>query len=130
MKTTTLAFMGLLMLFVVPLNAKTQDPAEMAPRRIKISDIQKKYPAVPFDHFKHASKKGLNIPCTTCHHKSKGTNIQTTCSDCHTSHRDGKFLDLKGAFHRRCIACHNKANKKAGKTVAPHTCAGCHVKKK
>ena len=26
-------------------------------------------------------------------------------------------LDLKGAFHRKCIACHNKANKKAGKTV-------------
>ena len=133
MKTTTLVSVGIgaiAMLAVIQVTAKGRDPAENAPRKIRINDIQKKLPAVPFDHFHHASRKGLHIPCTTCHHKAKGTNVQTTCSDCHGKHRNGKFLTLKGAFHKRCITCHNKANKKAGKTVAPHTCSGCHVKPK
>ena len=116
--------------FGTSISAKTNDPAELAPKKIDINNIQKKFPAVPFDHFKHASKKGLNIPCTTCHHKSKGTNVQTTCTDCHSAHRNGKFLDVKGAFHKRCIACHNKENKKAKKVIAPNTCDGCHIRKK
>ena len=107
--------------------AKKKDPARWAPRRIKIDVIQKKMKAVEFDHFKHAStQKGLGIPCTTCHHKSRGTDVSTACTDCHRPHRIGAMLSIKGAFHKRCMSCHLSTNKKTKRAVAPVTCQGCH----
>ncbi len=110
--------------------AKQTDPAENGPRVIRIDELQQRRPAVPFDHFKHASIHGYNIKCTTCHHKSKGTDVETTCSDCHKSRREGRRLSLKGAFHKRCVGCHVMYNNKMHKQVAPHRCEDCHKKTK
>ena len=128
--STFAAAVILLVTSVMAKPVKQADPAENGPAVIQINELQKRYPAVRFDHFKHASIKGYKIKCTTCHHKSKGTDVESTCSDCHKAKREGRRLALKGAFHKRCIACHVSYNKKMKKELAPHKCSGCHVKSK
>lgn len=128
--STIFAVISLIVGSVVAKPTKQADPAENGPQMIRIDELQKRYPAVNFNHFKHASINGYKIQCTTCHHKSKGTDVETTCSDCHKTKRDGHRLALKGAFHKRCIACHVSYNKKMHKELAPHKCTGCHTKAK
>jgi hypothetical protein len=106
------------------------DPADNGPGDdYVIEGIRKEREKVPFSHFKHSStKKGYAVPCTECHHTAKGNEVDTGCSgkDCHGDTKEGKKLALKGAYHKNCIECHLKTNKKNKSDKAPRKCDGCH----
>ena len=102
------------------------DPAENGPETWTFDAHQKAMPAAGFAHFRHASSKGLKIPCTRCHHTSKGTDVEAGCGECHGEAWSSERTDLKSATHRLCIRCHLQNNAKPAAKPAPYKCAGCH----
>jgi len=85
---------------------------------------------VKFNHFNHMAIEGGS--CTDCHHRfENGRNViepnelsddnkSIYCSHCHSNPSD-----LKKAYHRSCIRCHEsmiKNNNAAG----PRLCGECH----
>ena len=84
----------------------------------------RKRPAVEFDHRKH-EKAGLK--CTDCHHgekaitmrkrnKNENTAPKKNCASCH----GGSETELMRSYHKLCIDCHDKMNKRAV------FCGTCH----
>ena len=102
------------------------DPAENGPETWTFDAHQKAMRAAEFDHFHHASIKGLEIPCTRCHHTSKGTDVEAGCGDCHGVTAADGVPDIKSASHTLCVRCHVQANAKPGARPAPYKCVGCH----
>ena len=86
---------------------------------------------VSFNHFTHASAKGLNIPCANCHHKDDNLS---RCKKCHGKSSvmvKGKVVPkLKRAFHLQCKNCHNAHRKSNDDSKAPIRCSECHKKGK
>lgn len=85
-----------------------------------------KRPAVPFMHDEHNEKAGLD-GCLPCHHEGKedGELIEgdpVKCSDCHEVASTDGPMDLKTAYHKQCIQCHEEMAK------GPVACGECHVK--
>ena len=95
---------------------------------------------VTFSHKTHVTED--KIACTVCHHKyedgknvwKEGDEVQK-CEKCHTEATiqgekklppDQQKLNLKLAFHKQCIECHQKTKKEKPDTKAPVTCAQCH----
>ncbi len=98
--------------------------APKAPEKVTINEIQKKKPAVTFNHGEHAKKFG----CKECHHKWKGGDVEPEkCSKCHGKKKEGKKPKAKNAYHKKCKGCHKKMKKKGEKT-GPTSCKGCHKK--
>ena len=95
-----------------------------APEKVTINEVQKRKPAVTFNHKAHADQFG----CKECHHKWKGGNaVPRKCSECHKAKKEGKIPSAKHAYHKRCKGCHKKM-KKAGKKTGPTSCRKCHKK--
>jgi hypothetical protein len=96
--------------------------------------------AVQFSHKLHAGE--YKIACNQCHHKMEsGKNVWKEgdavekCDKCHTEATiqgekklppDQQKLNLKLAFHKQCVECHQKTKKEKPDTKAPVTCAACH----
>ncbi|WP_147822553.1 acidic tetraheme cytochrome c3 TmcA [Salidesulfovibrio onnuriiensis] len=83
-------------------------------------------PAVPFMHDEHNEKAGLD-GCLPCHHEGKenGELVEgdpVACADCHEAAPADGSMDLKTAYHKQCIQCHEDAAK------GPVACGECHVK--
>ena len=98
--------------------------APKAPEKVTINEVQKRKPAVTFNHKLHADKFG----CKECHHKWKGGDaIPQKCSNCHKAKKHGKIPKAMSAYHKRCKGCHKKM-KKQGKATGPTKCSGCHKK--
>lgn len=60
--------------------------------------------------------------CSTCHHHGTGTQ---PCANCHQAPFDPQSLGkpgLKGAYHERCIGCHQETRS------GPTDCSACHEK--
>jgi hypothetical protein len=102
------------------------DPAENGPETWTFDAHQKTMPLAEFNHFRHASSKGLRIPCTRCHHTSKGTDVEAGCGDCHGVVWNPGVPDIKTATHAVCIRCHIQNNAAAHAKPAPYKCRGCH----
>jgi hypothetical protein len=102
------------------------DPAENGPETWTFDARQKTMPLAEFNHFRHASSKGLGIPCTRCHHTSKGTDVEAGCGDCHGVPWSIDVPDIKSATHRLCIRCHVQSNASPAAEPAPYKCRGCH----
>jgi octaheme c-type cytochrome (tetrathionate reductase family) len=96
------------------------------------------YDPVRFMHKAHAARLGGD--CTVCHHRAQrgdGDRIglvihsadlaeirPTSCILCHQvpNQADHPYRPgLKGAYHRKCIGCHQEAS-----TGAPIDCSTCH----
>jgi predicted CXXCH cytochrome family protein len=102
------------------------DPAKNGPVRWSFDAGQKAMPLAQLDHFRHASSKGLKIPCTRCHHTSKGVDVEAGCPECHGSAWSPEVPDIKSATHALCIRCHVQNNAAPAARPAPYKCAGCH----
>jgi len=102
------------------------DPAENGPETWTFDAHQKAMPLAELDHFRHASSKGLKIPCTRCHHTSKGTDVDAGCGECHGEAWSPEIPDIKSATHSLCIRCHVRNNAAPAAKPAPYKCAGCH----
>jgi flagellar basal body-associated protein FliL len=99
-----------------------------------------------FTHKKHT--EDYKIACTECHHVYKdGKNVWKQgdpvqkCEACHNEPTitgemklppDKQKLNLKIAFHKNCVTCHQDLKKKDPAKYAkiPVTCAQCHPVKK
>jgi len=85
---------------------------------------------VKFSHGSHMIIEGVS--CTGCHHRFEngknvlkeeeldGENKSIYCSNCHR-----EKSELKNAYHRLCITCH-QTTKKENKTAGPKLCGECH----
>ncbi|NOY70343.1 MAG: cytochrome c3 family protein [Deltaproteobacteria bacterium] len=79
-----------------------------------------------------------NLDCLDCHHKYlNGKNVldeddleegnpDILCSSCH---KDNSKLNLRRAFHKQCIGCHDKLSAK-GERRGPSLCGECHSRHK
>jgi c(7)-type cytochrome triheme protein len=85
---------------------------------------------VTFNHGNHMMIEDLS--CRDCHHRfENGINVldeaelesgnkDIYCRSCHTGEKD-----LKNAYHRSCIKCHDSMVKK-NKASGPRLCGECH----
>lgn len=75
-------------------------------------------PAVVFPHELHVSLDDMR--CASCHHHTGGAASSIRCAGCHVGR-----LEIRNAFHRLCIGCHDGAQTR-GEPTGPRTCGGCH----
>jgi c(7)-type cytochrome triheme protein len=96
------------------------------------SDHSKSRPAVYFTHENHMD----SYDCLDCHHDyQNGKNVldeddledgkSASCASCHSK---GASIDLKTAYHRECMGCHRRINKKEAAAL-PITCQDCHSRR-
>lgn len=79
-----------------------------APDSLILDDLVDLYEPVHFDHEEHASMAEMDKDCATCHHYSPPGTIPA-CKECHSLGAESTDLrkpNLKGAYHRQCLACH------------------------
>ncbi|HNX23622.1 MAG TPA: cytochrome c3 family protein [Spirochaetota bacterium] len=91
----------------------------------------KSRPSVKFNHFNHMDIE--NVSCSDCHHRYvNGRNViepnelsdSSKTIDCGYCHNNG--AELKNAYHRLCIRCHQAMIKK-NKPAGPRLCGECHI---
>jgi hypothetical protein len=81
-----------------------------APGVLLLGELVDLYQPVEFDHKGHAGMAEMGLECATCHHFSPPGKVPP-CRDCHEPNGRGTDLtkpNLKGAFHRQCLACHRE----------------------
>ena len=66
--------------------------------------------------------------CSGCHHNSAPSLNPPACGSCHSQRpvppSAANRLDLKTAYHQRCMSCHDAMHVK---TPAHTDCSGCHL---
>lgn len=83
---------------------------------------------VIFTHTVHMDLEMVDGACGPCHHDGKDENGQFVeadpmpCKDCHDA-EGGDVADLRTAYHKQCITCHEEA------AAGPVACGECHVQK-
>lgn len=96
-----------------------------APKVFEINNIHGEkdlYASVKFSHKTHAEMSEMQDGCSTCHHYNPPGAI-VKCSFCHETVRkqsDIKLPDLKAAYHRQCMSCHESWE-------AESKCESCHA---
>ncbi len=89
---------------------------------IVLDDLVDQYEPVRFDHRAHASMALMGRDCATCHHYSPPGTIPP-CKECHEVGAESGDLrkpNLKGAYHRQCLACHVEWSHQT-------ECVACHA---
>jgi hypothetical protein len=121
-----------------------EDVFEKIPEKVIIDTLSDEYEPVNFPHFKIFNKIKSNIEkntlarsfhktdktlCVGCHHYSPPSLTPVKCQSCHskTGKSNNDRPDLKTAYHRQCISCHDKMKIK---TPAGTDCVSCHLKQK
>lgn len=61
-----------------------------------------------------------SFACSTCHHHGTGTQPCSSCHEAPFSSQDMSKPGLKGAYHERCLGCHEETQ------GAPTQCNECH----
>ncbi len=108
------------------LTARTQSSRHNlneAPDSVWLGELAAEHLPILFDHKPHAEMAGMNGNCTSCHHYSPKGEIPA-CRTCHPSDAATVHysqLDLKTAYHQRCLACHSQWAHEA-------LCDVCHPK--
>jgi predicted CXXCH cytochrome family protein len=73
-----------------------------------LDDLVDLYQPVRFSHKVHARMAEMGADCATCHHYSP-PGVIPPCKECHAVTAESGDLrkpNLKGAYHRQCLACH------------------------
>ncbi len=111
--------------------AKEWRPAEMPHRRI-VRYLVDQAGASDLAAYFHSSQGTF---CQGCHHNQPAAKIPSACSHCHgngLSRTLEKLPELKDAYHRACIGCHQRMGLDIGtdgkKPMAPgpEDCQECH----
>jgi len=113
------------------------------PQKVTIKHLSEKYEHVEFPHLKIVKKIVENIKenrianyfhqetttlCQGCHHNGPGSENPPNCRTCHGKPFDERDLTkpgLVGAYHKRCMGCHDEMEIKS-----PTGCKECHKEKK
>ncbi len=114
------------------------------PEKVVIKELTDRFEPVEFDHGKvyqymvkkieddklagyfHQSEATI---CQGCHHNSPVSGKPPRCGSCHGMPFNEKHLyapGLKGAYHRKCMGCHDEMGIEKPAHVE---CAGCHIEK-
>ena len=112
------------------------------PEKVVIKHLSEKYEPVEFPHLKivtqivknirknrianYFHKEGTTL-CQGCHHNSPGSIHPPNCGNCHGKPFDERDLTkpgLVGAYHKRCMGCHDEMEIKK-----PTGCKECHKEK-
>jgi hypothetical protein len=91
---------------MVPVN---HSPKE-GPDVVVIDEMSENYTGVVFSHKMHAQMSEISTGCTGCHHYNT-TGAILNCRKCHESNRTRENVsipDLKAAYHRQCMTCHEQ----------------------
>jgi len=119
-------------------------PPEIGPKVVILSELKSTYEAVPFEHESHAKMAQMWNGCVTCHHRSPQPGAGTAtarsgvtpggaqtqdasaqmpaCRSCHpVAAKDAgiRIPSLKGAYHRQCLNCHKE-------WMHENACVICH----
>jgi len=89
-----------------------------------LDDLVDLYEPVHFDHRAHASMAQMGKDCATCHHYSPPGTVPP-CKECHglgAESGDLRKPNLKGAYHRQCLACHVEWSHET-------QCVACHLQR-
>ena len=107
--------------------AAADEPAKpLGPNVVSLKELEKDYNPVPFEHQAHAKMAEMWNGCTTCHHRAPLATTQPAaalpqhksqedagavpaCKSCHEAaggRPDIRMPNLKGAYHRQCLNCH------------------------
>lgn len=95
-----------------------------AAKTIEINNVKGEkdlFETVSFAHKAHAEMAEMGYGCITCHHSTFNGTIKR-CSTCHTTDRANSKVDipdLKAAYHRQCMNCHQTWE-------AESKCENCH----
>jgi len=95
-----------------------------SPAVIKMDDlknVQDLYEPVVFSHRIHAEMSEMSGGCEMCHHYNPAGDV-VGCKNCHDPVRQRTDIskpDLKGAYHRQCMDCHQEWEKNV-------SCESCH----
>ena len=87
----------------------------------KLKSVQDLYEPVVFSHRIHAEMSEMSGGCEMCHHYNPVGDV-VGCDNCHEPKRQRTDIskpDLKGAYHRQCIDCHQEWNNNVA-------CESCH----
>jgi len=96
-----------------------------APKVFEINNVHGEkdlYGPVKFSHKAHAEMAEMKNGCATCHHNTVNGKIEK-CSTCHTNDRiksTPNMPDLKSAYHRECMSCHQTWEEES-------KCENCHT---
>jgi hypothetical protein len=80
------------------------------PDVVVINEMSENYEGVVFSHKMHSEMSDMSVGCTGCHHYNT-TGPVLNCRKCHDNSRsreDVSVPDLKAAFHRQCMTCHQQ----------------------
>ena len=97
----------------------SQSPAIIKMDELK--NVQDLYEPVIFSHRAHAEMSEMSGGCEMCHHYNPPGDV-VSCIKCHEPVRQRTDIskpDLKGAYHRQCMDCHQEWDKKV-------SCESCH----
>ena len=75
-----------------------------------LKNVQDLYEPVIFSHRIHAEMSEMSGGCEMCHHYNPPGDV-VNCSTCHEPTRQRTDIskpDLKGAYHRQCMDCHQE----------------------
>jgi hypothetical protein len=108
-----------------PTPEKRPRPAASGPSVVRIGTLAATFPALSFQHARHARAAGR---CASCHHHGAEGARPTSCASCHTASGDNGLAALKDAYHGQCIGCHKRQEKqeKQEKSSLPTGCMDCH----
>ncbi len=80
------------------------------PDVVVIDEMSENYGGVVFSHKMHSQMSEMSTGCTGCHHYNTSGSIMN-CRKCHESTRERENVslpDLKAAYHRQCMTCHQQ----------------------
>ena len=110
-----------------PCPCPKEEPAEPAPdskecpETIVLKQLVEVYEEVVFPHAEHADL--ADEGCGTCHHHTP-PGVYKKCGTCHNKGLFEKeklnMLNLRAAYHRECIGCHEEWES------GPTGCTECH----
>ena len=104
------------------------EDSEDNPEELTLNKKGETYGPVEFTHMGHNDY--VDEGCVSCHHMAGKTGVIKPCAACHAKPLFQKaeqlnVLNLKAAFHKQCITCHEDND------AGPMGCTECHeIKKK
>lgn len=96
------------------------------PDVVVIDQMAENYGGVVFSHKMHSEMAEMSTGCTGCHHYNT-TGPVLNCRNCHEGSRsreDVSVPDLKAAYHRQCMTCHQQWSGETGCNTLCHTRKG------
>jgi hypothetical protein len=102
---------------------------EEGPEFVVINEMSDNYMGVVFSHRIHSEMSEFSDGCIGCHHYNT-TGEVLNCRNCHEKTRTRENVsipDLKAAYHRQCMTCHQQWSHEIGCETQCHLQKGSDI---